>query len=197
VVAIAAGGYHSLALKANGTMVAWGAAMRFSIGWDSHFGQSRVPPGLTNVVAIAAGGTQSLALAGDGSPILTLQPVSRTAPAGMSVTLRALAAGGPPLSYQWQFNGTNLPGANQSSLTLPQTRFADSGRYRCVVSNALGSVTSTEVVFTVEPSSIARQPLSQTVLRGSSVTLRVKVRGTVHSHPSSYPAINLNAIGPE
>ena len=58
VVAIAAGGYHSLALKYDGTVVAWG---------DDSVGQTNVPPGLSNVVAIAAGGFHSLALKADGT----------------------------------------------------------------------------------------------------------------------------------
>jgi hypothetical protein len=55
VVAIAAGGWHSLALKADGAVLGWGRN-------DS--GQTNVPGGLSNVVAIAAGYAHSLALAG-------------------------------------------------------------------------------------------------------------------------------------
>ena len=58
MVAIAAGGYHSLALKGDGSVVAWG---------ENSEGESTVLPGLSNVVAIAAGGTHSLALRSDGS----------------------------------------------------------------------------------------------------------------------------------
>jgi len=43
-VSIAAGELHSLALKNNGTVVAWG---------DNTYGQTNVPAGLTNVAAIA------------------------------------------------------------------------------------------------------------------------------------------------
>ena len=57
VVAIAAGGYHSLALTAEGRVVAWG---------DNGCGQTTVPSGLSNVVAIAAGGDHSLALTAEG-----------------------------------------------------------------------------------------------------------------------------------
>jgi alpha-tubulin suppressor-like RCC1 family protein len=42
VVAIAAGYYHSLALKSDGTVVAWGY---------NYEGETNVPAGLTNVVA--------------------------------------------------------------------------------------------------------------------------------------------------
>jgi alpha-tubulin suppressor-like RCC1 family protein len=60
VVAIAAGGAHSLALKSDGTVVAWGS--NFS-------GQMRVPSGLSGVVAIAAGDAHSLALKSDGTVV--------------------------------------------------------------------------------------------------------------------------------
>ena len=58
VVAIAAGNYHSLALRYDGTVVAWG---------DDSAGQTNVPPGLSNVVAVAAGGFHSVALKNDGT----------------------------------------------------------------------------------------------------------------------------------
>src|SRR5205823_8554987 len=55
--AIAAGDLHGLALRDDGTVVAWGR---------NSSGQTNVPAGLTNVVAIAAGSSHSLALTGDG-----------------------------------------------------------------------------------------------------------------------------------
>jgi len=60
VVAIAAGGYYSLALNANGTLTAWG---------DNSSGQTNIPAGLSNVVAIAAGGYHALALKANGTVV--------------------------------------------------------------------------------------------------------------------------------
>jgi hypothetical protein len=60
VVAIAAGGYHSLALKSDGTVVGWGY---------NDEGEATPPEGLSNVVAIAAGGYHSLALKSDGTVV--------------------------------------------------------------------------------------------------------------------------------
>ena len=60
IVSIAAGGAHNLALRADGTVVAW--------DYNNH-GQTNVPPGLSNVVAIAAGGDHSLALKSDGTVV--------------------------------------------------------------------------------------------------------------------------------
>jgi alpha-tubulin suppressor-like RCC1 family protein len=69
VVAIAAGGYHSLALKADGTVWAWGRNNYGQLGDNTTV--DRYTPGqvqnLTDVVAIAAGGYHSLALKSDGS----------------------------------------------------------------------------------------------------------------------------------
>ena len=58
VVAVAAGGDHSLALRTDGGVVAWG---------DNTYGQNTVPPSVSNVVAIAEGDTSSLAMRSDGT----------------------------------------------------------------------------------------------------------------------------------
>ena len=57
---IAVGSYHSMALKSDGTVVAWGR---------NNNGQCNVPDGLNNVVAIAAGDDQSMALKSDGTVV--------------------------------------------------------------------------------------------------------------------------------
>jgi hypothetical protein len=60
-VAVAAGWEHSLALKADGTVVAWGR---------NNFGQTDVPAGLTGVVAISGGSQHSVALMSDGTVVV-------------------------------------------------------------------------------------------------------------------------------
>src|SRR2546423_1391848 len=60
ITLIAAGAYHSLALKSDGTVVAWGF---------NATGQSDVPANLRNVIQMAAGGYHSLALRSDGTAI--------------------------------------------------------------------------------------------------------------------------------
>ena len=58
--AIAAGTNFCLALRSNGTVVAWG---------DNGLGQTNVPVSASNVVAIAAGASHGLALRTDGHVI--------------------------------------------------------------------------------------------------------------------------------
>jgi len=58
VVAIAAGGWHNIALKSDGTVV----------GWGNYLG-SDVPADLTGVIAIDGGAYHNLALKGDGTVV--------------------------------------------------------------------------------------------------------------------------------
>jgi DNA-binding beta-propeller fold protein YncE len=69
VVAIAAGYYQSLALKGNGTVVAWGDTGTLTTNVPTGYGDTNVPSGLANVVAIAEGGFHSLALKNDGTVV--------------------------------------------------------------------------------------------------------------------------------
>lgn len=57
---IASGGFHNLALKGDGTVVAWGS---------NEHGQSLTPGNLEGVVALAAGWAHSLALKSDGAVV--------------------------------------------------------------------------------------------------------------------------------
>src|SRR5512143_106892 len=57
---IATGFYHTVALKSDGTVTAW--------GYD-YYGQTTVPDGLTGVTAVAAGAYHTLALKNDGTVV--------------------------------------------------------------------------------------------------------------------------------
>jgi ELWxxDGT repeat protein len=61
VVAIAAGSGHSLALKRDGTILAWG-----DTNWNA---QTSIPPDATNITALAAGGWHSLAVRSSGAVV--------------------------------------------------------------------------------------------------------------------------------
>jgi hypothetical protein len=135
VTAIAAGEYHTVALKNDGTVVAW--------GWNAD-GETTVPAGLGGVTAIAAGWEHTAALIG---PIITTQPLAQTFALGGAVNL-SVSVIGTGLSYQWQFNDTNISGATNSTLNLMQLSAANAGAYRVVVSSAAaGTVTGQDTIL--------------------------------------------------
>jgi len=140
VVAIAAGGSHSLALRSDGSVAAWG---------DSTFGQTPAPKWLTNVVAVAAGFAQSLALVNDGAAFIARQPLNETIYSGGDALLGIAAVGAQPISYQWRFYGTNIAGANSAWFSLTNASLTNGGKYSCVVTNVYGAMTSAPALLNV------------------------------------------------
>ena len=135
--ALAAGGRHSLALKNDGSVFAWG---------DNRLGQTTVPQSLTGVVAIAAGDLHSLALKADGTVVAwgansygqtTLPPdlsgVSAIA-AGWYHTI-ALRADGTVVAW-----GDNRNGQTTVPPGLSGVRTIAAGAYLSVVIKNDGSV---------------------------------------------------------
>ena len=87
---------------------------------------------------------------GQTAPTITTQPQSQTVKEGTAVTFSVVASGRAPLSYQWQRNGANIAGATSASYTLSSPTVADSGaQFRVVVTNTVGSVTSSAATLTV------------------------------------------------
>jgi peptidoglycan/xylan/chitin deacetylase (PgdA/CDA1 family) len=87
---------------------------------------------------------------GQTAPTITTQPQSQTVKEGTAVTFSVVASGSAPLGYQWQRNGANIAGATSASYTLSSPTVADSGaQFRAVVTNDVGSVTSSAATLTV------------------------------------------------
>jgi hypothetical protein len=87
-----------------------------------------------------------------GAPTITTPPASQTVTVGQTATFSATAGGTPTLSYQWQKGGANISGATATSYTTPATALTDSGTtFDVVVTNSIGSVTSSSATLTVRP----------------------------------------------
>lgn len=141
--------------------------------------QGRWPDGanyVTNLTRATPGGTNALEI----PPLISVQPQSKTVRVGLSATLFVTAAP-DPLSYQWQFQGTNLAGAATNfSLTLTNVQPVQEGDYTVIVSNPIGSVTSEVARLTVAfPPVFLTKPFNRTLLVGDSVTFAVTTTGTL------------------
>ena len=83
-----------------------------------------------------------------GPPSITSQPTNQTVVVGGTATFTVMAGGTLPLSYQWNFNGTNISGATNTLLTLTNVQSSQAGNYAVLVTNPLGSVLSSNAVLT-------------------------------------------------
>jgi hypothetical protein len=83
-------------------------------------------------------------------PPAILAPLfDQIATAGTQVTFELRVSGSQPLSYQWQFNGTNIAGATNATYVIAAVRAPDAGSYSVVVSNDLGTATSTAAILRI------------------------------------------------
>src|SRR4051812_6709794 len=87
VVSIACGDAHTLALKADGTIIAWG---------NNAYGQTNIPTGLSSVSSVSAGAGYSAALKSNGTVIVwgithmarrTFQPMLQVRPQSQRVAV--------------------------------------------------------------------------------------------------------------
>ncbi|HTV41908.1 MAG TPA: pectinesterase family protein [Candidatus Sulfotelmatobacter sp.] len=116
---------------------------------------------LSNGIPLSAG-DPNVALAGSAtawlygwqpelSPNILTNPASQAIGYGSNAVFIVAATGIPAPTYQWLFNGTNLPAATNASLTIAGVTFNDAGSYAVVVSTLAGNVTSAAAVLTVIP----------------------------------------------
>ena len=98
------------------------------------------------------------------APSITSQPKSQTVNTGSSVTFSVTATGTEPLSYQWYKNSSAISGATKSSYTINSVTTGDAGSYYVVVSNDLGTATSSTATLTVN----VPVTLSSITINGSS-----------------------------
>lgn len=103
------------------------------------------------VAGCGGGGSSSDISSGAGGAItITTQPASQTVAAGQRATFSVAVTGAALISYQWQKNGAAISGATSASYTTPATTSADNGaKFVVVVTNAMGSVTSTIAMLTI------------------------------------------------
>ncbi len=96
-----------------------------------------------NGTYLPAGSVNRTLIVGGIPPSISSPPQGQSFGLGNSLMLSVTAGGSAPLSYQWQFNGTNIPGANSVTLSLANLSATNAGAYRVLVANVAGTTTST------------------------------------------------------
>src|SRR5262245_47575349 len=112
-------------------------------------------------------------------PSIIAQPDGDTNIIGQPLLLTVEATGTEPMFYRWRKNGVNISGATDSFYEKDVASTADSGDYTVVITNAYGRVTSIVATLSfLTPAAVTLQPVSKTVLAGTTVTFSTKVTGS-------------------
>lgn len=140
------------------------------LGWGNnplHWAGGPPTPGRPNVISPP------------GAPVITVPPADRIVATNAPVSFSVVVCGPAPFSYQWQFNGTNLPGATNPVLTLPGATLADAGDYTVVVSNTAGWVVSPPARLIVQyPPIIVQPPENLVRVQYETAVFTVTAQGT-------------------
>ncbi|MBI5775092.1 MAG: hypothetical protein HZA89_15315 [Verrucomicrobia bacterium] len=86
------------------------------------------------------------------TPLITTQPKSLSVFSGYEPTLDVSVVGQGSLTYQWQFNGSNIAGATNNKLLMPSASETNSGLYTVVISNPNGVTVSLPASLNINPS---------------------------------------------
>lgn len=142
---------------------------------------------------VAAGQTAGNAFGGGAPPVILAQPSDLTLLATLDASFTVIATSASPLTYQWRFNGTPIPGATSPTLLLPSVQANQDGLYSCVVLNPSGAVISQDARLTVLiPANIIIQPQNALVhvkpdpLAAPTTNATFTIGATTLSPPISY-----------
>jgi Immunoglobulin I-set domain len=107
-------------------------------------------------------------------PMITTQPVSQHSCTGSNIVLSVTAS--YATSYQWNFNGTPIPGATSASYTIATAAAVNAGNYTVTVTNGAASVTSAIATIAVG-SQITANPASATLVPTQTAVFSVAAQG--------------------
>jgi len=121
-------------------------------------------------------------------PLITAQPTNVSVRLGDNATFTVSATGTGPLSYQWQFNGTDIFGETANHYTRLNAQTNDAGNYSVIVSNVAGSVTSSNALLTVTVPQVLQFELISIL---PDQTVRLVLSGEVGSNYTILSSSNL------
>jgi hypothetical protein len=85
----------------------------------------------------------------ENAPGPTVVANSRSLNVGQSLVLTTTVLGEAPFSYQWRFNGVDIPGATSATYQVSAVGMEQAGLYSVFVSNAHGAMISSPVLVKV------------------------------------------------
>jgi hypothetical protein len=84
-----------------------------------------------------------------GANPVTVFPAARTERVGDHLGFVAVDTGAPVVSWQWQFDGTNIPGATSSTLSLTNLQLTNAGTYSMLATLTTGPAPTASATLVV------------------------------------------------
>ena len=125
------------------------------------------------------------------APVITNQPASVSVSSGGGVTFSVAASGPGNFSYQWRFNGADIPGATNATLVLSAVDSSSQGTYTVLVSDGYGGVVSSGAVLTIYTRTVTGQ---WDFLRGNlQATVGADLEGVGNTNNlMAFPVMSIN-----
>ena len=160
----------------NGTGISGGTNSSLTVSNASLASVGNYSVIITNSYGSVTSSLAALSIA--SAPVITAQPIDAVPFTNTTASFSVTASGNPAPTYQWRFNGAVIGGATGSTYSFIATP-ANVGNYDVIVSNYVGSVTSSVATLalatprsiTVAAMSNAREYHTDTLLPNGKVLI--------------------------
>lgn len=160
---------------------------------------------VSNASGMATSAVATLSVVASGLPVIHSHPQNVSVYPDEPVNFSVGVAGAAPLSFQWRFNGNDIPGATSNTFTIAFAQPEQVGFYSVQVSNSYGVALSSNALLTLLDSpyvsSVRAQPGARSALIAwattvpSSSQVQFDVAATIIQNPSSLAAAAQASFG--
>jgi alpha-tubulin suppressor-like RCC1 family protein len=199
ITQVSAGSYHSLALRTDGTVMAWGWNAHGRLGDGTHTDHpAPIPvPGLTNVTSVSAGWSSAVVVA---RPYFTmaLSPTSGSLHAGGALTTQVRVNGFNGFTAGVSLTATGLPAG--TTATFSPTTASPAAESTLILRTSLGTSAGTYPVTITASSSASAEPVHTatfTLMVGIPASFTVSLSepfGWVYGGAATSTLVELNPI---
>jgi hypothetical protein len=106
-------------------------------------------------------------------PTITNAPQPQVIVMGANVLFQVGASGSSPLTFQWQYNGTDLPGATNGFLSLTNIQMVQGGNYIAQAKNSVGTAAAAAALSVCAVAPVTNGLMPQMVTLNGQNSFRV------------------------